>query len=174
MSVGGSVTTPLPELYWTHVEKTDTCWLWTSSITRDGYGRSGTGKTHGTTMPHRAMWISVNGPIAADMEIDHVCSVRNCVNPDHLDVVTHAENIRRAVERRTHCPNGHSREYQVSDYAGGSRCLLCRRKTNRESVKRWRQANREKVNAYAREYRARQKANAAEAERTHLPSEASA
>lgn len=41
------------------------------------------------------------------MEIDHTCSNPPCVNPAHLEAVTHEENVRRAVERKTHCVNGH-------------------------------------------------------------------
>jgi hypothetical protein len=41
------------------------------------------------------------------LELDHICRVRNCVNPDHLEPVTHAENMRRSSNWRTHCKRGH-------------------------------------------------------------------
>lgn len=132
----------IPAYFWTHVDKTEGCWTWTSSISPDGYGRAGTHQSHGTSLPHRVTWAEENGPIPNGLELDHLCNNRACVRPDHLEAVTHQENIRRAVDRRTTCPNGHptTPENRVSHYdvADGNRCLPCRRKANRESIRRQR------------------------------------
>lgn len=80
--------------FWTHVEKTEGCWLWTGSLTYDGYALFRVGSER--TGAHRWSWIFANGPIPDGMQLDHLCRVRNCVRPDHLEVVTPAENTRRA------------------------------------------------------------------------------
>jgi hypothetical protein len=127
----------LPPNFWNKVDKTDTCWIWTGCTSPDGYGRFGGWATHGTSLPHRASWSEVNGSIPDGLEIDHLCQVRNCVRPDHLEPVTHEENVRRAAERKTHCPNGHPYDVnRVSDYSGGTRCLTCRRANNAAYMRR--------------------------------------
>jgi hypothetical protein len=99
------------------------CWLWTGPIDLNGYGHVNVGTT--TTTAHRAVYTQLVGPVAPGLELDHLCRVRRCVNPDHLEPVTRAENVRRS--RRTlssRCANGHERYVQR-----GSRrvCLDCRR-----------------------------------------------
>lgn len=84
------------------------CWLWLGSCDRDGYGKID------KTTAHRAAFQHYRGTIAHGLEIDHTCEVRCCVNPQHLDVVTHEENLRRTYARgrhfqaaMTHCGKGH-------------------------------------------------------------------
>jgi hypothetical protein len=79
-----------PARFWKHVLVTDTCWLWTGPLNTRGYG------THGGKPAHRSLFLRLVGPIRPDLELDHLCRVRNCVRPDHLEPVTHAENVRRA------------------------------------------------------------------------------
>ena len=69
------------------------CWLWTGSL-RAGYGRFWVDGT--VVQAHRYAYERVVGPIPADRELDHLCRIRRCVNPDHLDVVTPSENVRRS------------------------------------------------------------------------------
>lgn len=80
------------------------CWPWTGARTANGYGAFGVGSTKDNTArvvrSHRFAYEYWVGPINPDLEIDHLCNNRGCVNPDHLEQVTHKENIRRAVKRR--------------------------------------------------------------------------
>src|SRR5688572_10084476 len=78
------------------------CWIWTASTDREGYGRIGVNRIN--RHAHRVSWELKHGPIpdsrpktrAALLTIDHLCRVRCCVNPDHMEVVTLAENLRRS------------------------------------------------------------------------------
>ena len=98
--------------FWESVEPTGFCWLWTSYCMKNGYGQTskGAGKK---VYPHRVAYELLVGQIPEGLVLDHLCRVRNCVNPDHLEPVTSAENTRRGKEfyrkysRPTHCRNGH-------------------------------------------------------------------
>lgn len=86
------------------------CWLFIGCVDDCGYGRMFRRK--GTRFAHRISFELFRGPIPKNMELDHLCRVRCCVNPDHLEVVTHAENVRRGdggsnTRNRTCCPRGH-------------------------------------------------------------------
>jgi len=82
-----------------------TCWVWTGTLDRDGYGKV---KESGRSFAaHRAVYEALVGPIPDGLQLDHLCRNRSCVNPSHLDPVTHAENCRRAAAARTHCKHGH-------------------------------------------------------------------
>ena len=96
----------LPERFWSRVEKTDTCWLWTGRLDKDGYAQM----RHGGRQPlvHRLSYENAHGVrLTPDQTVDHLCNVRNCVNPEHLEVCSAVENMQRAVERRTTCKRGH-------------------------------------------------------------------
>ncbi len=71
------------------------CWLWTRALSAKGYGSLG-----GSRSAHRASWELVNGPAVVGQIIDHLCRVRHCVNPEHLEAVTNAENVRRGAAAR--------------------------------------------------------------------------
>ena len=70
------------------------CWLWVNSCTNRGYGRINT--KSGTTLAHRIAYEAVNGPVPEGLELDHLCRVHECVRPDHLEAVTHQENMLRS------------------------------------------------------------------------------
>jgi len=77
--------------FWSKVNKTETCWLWTASKNAYGYGTFGIGRKE-TWLVHRYAWTHLVGPIPDGMELDHVCHVHNCLNPKHLRTVTSKQN----------------------------------------------------------------------------------
>lgn len=79
------------------VNKTDGCWLWTGGIRGDGYGRFWMDGEN--TSAHRAAYILFCGPIPAGKLVRHSCDTPLCTNPDHLQLGTHAENMRDMVQR---------------------------------------------------------------------------
>ena len=76
------------------VDDSTGCWLWQKHIAYDGYGRT---TRRGRAMTaHRMYWTHMRGEIPDGMVLDHLCGQRSCVNPDHMDIVTRTENIRRS------------------------------------------------------------------------------
>jgi hypothetical protein len=87
----------LDEKLWAKVDKTDDCWLWTGAKTSSGYGM--VSHDSGVRPVHRVVYELLVGSIPDGLVIDHLCSVRNCVNPAHLEPVTNAENVSRGMRR---------------------------------------------------------------------------
>lgn len=97
-------------LFWAKVRVTPGCWEWTAAKERGGYGVYTNAKHLGyaaSEMAHRVAYEWLVGPIPDDLELDHLCRVRDCVNPEHLEPVTGEENHRRRRWAKSHCPNGH-------------------------------------------------------------------
>lgn len=121
---------PAAERFWSKVEATapDSCWLWMAATDR-GYGRFGV--TSGRMVAaHRWSYEQVVGPISEGLTLDHLCRVRNCVNPAHLEPVTLEENLAR-IPARTHCPKGHAYNEANTYYSPpnpntGRRTATCR------------------------------------------------
>ena len=126
------------ELFWAKVNQQapppadrpelGSCWTrnaWVNSDT--GYAFWQVGR-HGKTTAHRYSYELVYGSIPPELHIDHLCRVRTCVRPSHLEAVTPAENARRAASvriRKTHCPKGH--EYAGANlYVTGKNQHVCR------------------------------------------------
>ena len=108
---GRLLPVPAVDRFWAKVNKTATCWLWTASCSSEGYGRINiSGKS---TYAHRWAYEQAHGPIPEGMHIDHLCRVRHCVNPEHMEVVTNRQNFTRGehpnakLHRSGHCKRGH-------------------------------------------------------------------
>ncbi len=119
------------------VNKTDTCWLWTGAKTKYGYGMIWVGGRY--AMAHRYSYERFVGPIPKGLDIDHLCRVIACVNPAHLEPVTHRENLLRgntvaaAHAAVTHCPQGHeyTPENTYVSPQGERNCRACGRERDR-------------------------------------------
>lgn len=91
------------------------CWVWTLPATSHGYGQFIVmrGKRGYPRRAHRVAWELVRGPVPRDLDLDHLCRNRICVNPDHLEPVTNEENIKRGTwqpilnSAKTHCDRNH-------------------------------------------------------------------
>lgn len=83
--------------FWSKVDRSGDCWLWTGKLLPVGYAQFGVeGRRH--VAVHRYAHELLIGPISEGFEVDHLCFVRHCVNPAHLEAVTPAENKRRMHE----------------------------------------------------------------------------
>ena len=120
--------------------KTESCWLWTGTIS-DGYGQF---YVNGRRVrAHRYSYEQRRGPIPAGLQLDHLCRVRHCVNPDHLEVVTNRVNVLRGdgitarQARQTMCRNGHplAGDNLAVCSRGKRTCLTCRRLHGREYMR---------------------------------------
>ena len=124
--------------FWARVTKTDTCWLWDKSG-RYGYGRFCAGaRPYRTVHAHRWAYEALIGPIPEGLELDHLCRNRACVNPVHLEPVSHQVNVLRGFSpsaensHRTHCPQGHPLEgANLYRYQNERQCRTCRAEASR-------------------------------------------
>jgi HNH endonuclease len=143
------LTDPLKR-FWEKIQLSDDgCWLWAGCLFQaSGYGcffPGGYGCPN-NVLAHRWLWEKLNGPVPEGLELDHLCRVRHCVNPMHLEPVTRRMNIMRSpivitanFSRQTRCKNGH----EFSHHDRKQRlCRIC-------------------GNAYKKAYKLRKKAEAA-------------
>lgn len=136
------------ERFWGKVNKTETCWLWTGAIDSNGYGMFRLATSAGVRA-HTLSWVHAHGPVPDGLELDHLCRVRHCLNPAHLEPVTSGENTRRGTiaavnteraARRTHCVNGHPWDEEntyVVKAKGWRMCRACARERARERSRRY-------------------------------------
>ena len=127
------------------MEPNSGCWIWTAALYAHGYGAFY--YQNRVRLAHRVAYYLFKGEIPEGYELDHLCRVRCCVNPDHLEVVTRRENLLRSPitpVNRTHCPSGH--EYTTDnvwlDQKSGRRCKIC--KAQEHKMWKWRRGGRPK------------------------------
>ena len=105
------------------------CWLWVGALDGHGYGTFGAGgRDDGTVKAYRWSYERFKGPVPVGLDLDHLCRVRCCVNPDHLEAVTRSENLKRSPlmgrqQHKTACPLGH--KYTGLDARGSRICRVC-------------------------------------------------
>ena len=128
---------PMADRFWPKVHKTESCWLWTGAKSTAGYGTFNLGRRGaGYDLAHRISYRLAHGTIPDGLTLDHLCRVRHCVNPEHLEPVTHRENVMRgagpkvAISRTGKCARGHDVSAENTQYHRDGRiafCKVCRR-----------------------------------------------
>lgn len=135
------------------------CWKWTASDDGSGYGRA-TMRLPGTTRrrwaAHRLAYMLLVGEVPLGLQLDHLCRVRACCNPAHLEPVTATENVRRGTAAdywrgKTHCPRGHEYDERNTGRStkGGRVCRACARDKMRATRAAKREAQKRSLKAAA-------------------------
>lgn len=118
--------------FWTNIEhNSQGCWLWRGAKNNLGYGCTWyMGQAY---VAHRLAWKLWGNVLQSGLELDHLCKNRNCINPNHLEAVTHRENILRGVSpaathaKKTKCPKGHNFDRTITRKTGKTQrvCSIC-------------------------------------------------
>lgn len=132
---GASRLTPMQRFMQSWMPVTESgCWIWMKKLNMDGYGTFGTGEGAETMPAHRWAYEQFVGPVPAELTMDHLCRVRCCVNPAHLEPVTPRENVLRGIgpaarrAKQTHCLRGHELAGEnLYLYKAGRHCRTCMR-----------------------------------------------
>lgn len=117
------------------------CWIWIANTTHDGYGMVAIGKSKAYT--HVFEFEKHRGPKPKGLELDHLCRNRACCNPEHLEPITHRENILRGntlpamLAKKTHCLRGHpfSGSNLRVNKTGSRTCIACCRIRDKARVR---------------------------------------
>lgn len=121
--------------FWSKASQSD-CLVWHGAQNSKGYGCFTVDGT--ARLAHRLAWEDANGPIPSGMTIDHLCRNRSCVNVQHMEVVTRAENNKRQARSAGGlCKSGHSLDGPNALYvrrSGVSECRECRREQRRQTA----------------------------------------
>lgn len=115
------------------------CWLWTGK--RNPYGYGIVAKKYSEKQAHRVVYEMLRDPIPVHLQADHLCRVRACVNPFHIEIVSQQVNLARGHgvaarnARKTHCPYGHSytpeNVYRRPGSPNSRECRVCHDARNR-------------------------------------------
>lgn len=162
-----AVTGGLGDVFWSRVHGPtviDGCWNWIAGRISTGYGCFVHNATRTNILAHRYAYMDLVGPIPAGLVIDHLCNNRICVNPGHLRLTTHRENILRGTgqsarnARKTHCKYGHPLDGPnlIIDHRDRRACRICKNIKRREEYWRNPEKARERTKLAQRRYRARQ------------------
>jgi hypothetical protein len=131
----------LPPRFWEKCipEPNSGCWLWIGATTDVGYGHLWWLDAGRLLYAHRVAYEALVGPLRLD-HVDHLCRTPCCVNPAHLEDVTHRENLLRgdtfaaANVRKTMCPSGHPyNETNTRHERGHRKCRICDAARHREA-----------------------------------------
>lgn len=134
------------EKFWAKVERTSTCWWWRGTLYPNGYGAA---RHEGrVVMAHRRAYELLVGSIPDRRDIDHLCRNTACVNPDHLEPVTHQTNVLRGMSpsalacRSNACQAGHqfTEANTYVDPAGKRNCRTCKNARWRARYRRERES----------------------------------
>lgn len=112
-----------------HCERVGDCLIWTGSTNQQGYGVLSVGKRR--VRAHQLAYLTWVGPIPEGLELDHLCRTRRCIDPRHLEPVTHWTNLMRGQSpsalnaRKTHCPQGHPYD-ELNTYLTKQNVRQCR------------------------------------------------
>ena len=132
----------LPKSLEERIVRTPTCWVWLGGHNSEGYSQvQWEGRPLGA---HRVIYEALYGPVPEGLEIDHLCRNPGCVNPAHLEAVTHSENIRRGRssgggrKEGKVCKHGHDLTDPLNRTSArqGRRCRICHNARVREYKKR--------------------------------------
>jgi len=133
---------PLRERFEAKVNRTPGCWLWTGAKTSVGYGLiQDDAPSRRSLAAHRLAYEWANGPIPEGLVIDHLCRVRECVRPEHLEAVSSQVNVERGPNyssNRSACPHGHlyGGDNVWVDKRGKRYCRTCQRAQSRDYYRR--------------------------------------
>lgn len=117
------------------------CWLWLAAKGSQGYAAWSVSNTE-SHRAHRWLYQRLVAPVPPELELDHLCRVRHCVNPAHLEPVTNAENNRRRSLFKTHCKYGHPFDDENTGiYKGLRYCRECGRQRCRAAYWRRKREN---------------------------------
>ncbi len=130
----------IEQRFWSKVQKTDNCWLWLGCLDGTGYGRI-FWKNHKMLQAHRFAYELLVDKIPENLQCDHICRNRSCVNPAHIELVTNKINTLRGISfaaenfKKTHCPKGHilsdDNIYPSIKKRGKRSCKICQRGRNK-------------------------------------------
>jgi hypothetical protein len=135
--------TPIDVRFWRFVDRAGSCWIWLSTVDKDGYGKVWYNKQQARA--HRVSWMLAYGSMPKSTQlVCHTCDTPGCVRPSHLFLGSGCENQQDSVSKRrhrevrkTHCPSGH--EFNLENTRRVGRKRRCRTCDNIRSARAYRE-----------------------------------
>lgn len=123
--------------FWSKVQREQGgCWIWIGAKNANGYGRFWYDRR--VMVAHRVAYLMLVGQVPEGKDLDHLCRIRACVNPEHLEPVSRDTNLKRGIGHgsESHCPSGHSYSgYNLIRQGSSRRCRICRNNQHREYMR---------------------------------------